>query len=61
MSSDLKPCPFCGGPARRYEWLWWKGEPAYAVGCKKGCVSMDSFARKSSATRKWNRRVTDVK
>lgn len=50
---ELKPCPFCGGEARKY-----KGAlDLYGIVCKKCGAKIYGRANKASATRAWNRRT----
>ena len=53
MENKLKPCPFCGGEARRYEGINF----GFGVVCKKCGAKVDGYASKSSASRVWNRRT----
>ena len=50
--TELKPCPFCRGEARRY-----KGNlDFHGVVCKNCGAKIYGRATKGSATRAWNRR-----
>ena len=51
--TELKPCPFCGGEARRY----YGGYDSHGVACKKCTAKIYGYASKASATRAWNRRA----
>lgn len=53
--TELKPCPFCGGEARRY----YGNHDMYGVTCKKCTAKIFGYATKASATRAWNRRADD--
>lgn len=69
MTSDLKPCPFCGGEAE-YEEIQFQDSDdiAWSVGCKLkvseheeddsccGYMSHHKFARKCEAAAAWNKR-----
>ena len=53
----LKPCPFCGGPARlcgecNYYWV----ECEFQNGCLVGPIT-DSFCTECEAIEAWNRRA----
>lgn len=53
--ANLKPCPFCGGEARRYEGR----TDFYGVTCKKCSCKVFGYASAGSATRAWNRRAEE--
>ena len=53
MQSKLKPCPFCGGEARRY----FGNTDCHGVVCKKCGAKVFGYASQASATRVWNRRA----
>ena len=63
MTSELKPCPFCGGEAR-----FARGFDYGEIGCirwvycsKCGAMTRSDFhATESDAAKAWNRRVFDV-
>ena len=48
----LKPCPFCGGQARRYEGIF----DAHGICCTKCTAKIYGYASKATASRAWNRR-----
>lgn len=54
--TDLRPCPFCGGPGEEWEeeggcpWIFIK-----VVGCRKCHVSF--YNDKGEGVEKWNRRI----
>ena len=50
---ELKPCPFCGGEARRY----YGNYDMHGITCKKCTAKIYGYANKASATRAWNRRA----
>ena len=50
---ELKPCPFCGGEARRYFGNW----DMHGVVCGKCGAKIYGYAIKAAATRAWNRRA----
>ena len=53
--AELKPCPFCGGEARRYA-----GHiDFHGVVCKKCGAKVYGYGNQASATRAWNRRATE--
>ena len=59
MSTELKPCPFCGGKARlheiasTYHVLW-----RYVM-CDNCLTSNDNYSTEEEAIAAWNRRVPD--
>ena len=53
--TELKPCPFCGGEARRYN----GNLDLCGIVCKKCGAKVYGRADKASATRAWNRRTGD--
>ena len=56
--TDLRPCPFCGGPGEEWEeegavpWIFIK-----VVGCRRCHASFHND--KGEGVKKWNRRVTE--
>ncbi len=51
--AELKPCPFCGGEARRYN-----GDiHGHGVVCNKCSAKVNGYLTQSGATRAWQRRV----
>ncbi|MDB4378650.1 Lar family restriction alleviation protein [bacterium] len=59
MSEDLKPCPFCGGDAKRYYRADDSGwENTDWVGCTDGCgASTACYETKALAVTVWNTRI----
>ena len=59
MSEDLKPCPFCGGNAKRYYRADDSGwENTDWVGCTDGCgASTACYETKALAVTVWNTRI----
>lgn len=53
---ELKPCPFCGGEARRFESKTF----GHGISCKKCGIKTDYWASKGAATKAWNRRADDA-
>lgn len=53
--NELKPCPFCGGKARRY----YGHTDLYGVVCKKCAAKIYGYGSKASATKAWNRRASE--
>lgn len=53
--NELKPCPFCGGKARKFNGV----AGSYGVVCKKCGAKTYPYASQSSATRAWQRRVSE--
>lgn len=51
--AELKPCPFCGGEAKRY----YGYHDMYGVTCKKCSAKVYGYASKGGATKAWNRRA----
>ena len=51
--AELKPCPFCGGEAIRFE----NKTFGHGICCKKCEAKTDYWASKGAATRAWNRRA----
>lgn len=51
--NELKPCPFCGGQARRAE----NKNFGWLVHCKKCFAKTDHYQSKGAAARAWNRRA----
>lgn len=64
MSDDLKPCPWCGGPAHFKSFTDGFIRTRYSVGCStSGCMGMDtviSYRTREEAAGAWNRRPVDV-
>lgn len=64
---DIKPCPFCGGPASVEDASYAQGVGAWTVSCdadELACMGFDintSFARKIEAIEAWNRRAPVAK
>lgn len=61
MSEELKPCPFCGGEAKRF--TIGKDEPNNAGGDVIVCMRCQAsshveFGRKENLVSYWNRRAT---
>lgn len=50
--AELKPCPFCGGEARRYNGTI----DSYGVTCKKCSAKVYGYSTQTGATRAWQRR-----
>ena len=53
MSSNLKPCPFCGGEAEFYEFT------CFWVSCKDCWCETFTYDTKQEAVEAWNRRVNN--
>ena len=53
--TELKPCPFCGGEARRYN----GNHDMHGVVCKKCNAKVYGYANQASATKAWNRRANN--
>ncbi len=53
--AELKPCPFCGGEARRYN----GNIDSYGVVCNKCGAKVYGYASKASATKAWNTRTKE--
>jgi Lar family restriction alleviation protein len=58
MPDELKPCPFCGEPARILEDMYHR--TAVWIGCQTlGCFGRDQWEEsKPEAIAAWNRRPT---
>ena len=54
---ELKPCPFCGSEARRYN----GNHDMHGVVCKKCNAKVYGYANQASATKAWNRRAENGK
>ena len=53
--TELKPCPFCGGKAKRY-----KGEIfMYGVRCTHCGIAINGYSTQGGAVRFWNRRANN--
>ena len=55
--TELKPCPFCGGPA--FAWgsqLGLTGKLWYVVFCLECGIRTHWYQSKQTAIKKWNRR-----
>ena len=64
MQNELKPCPFCGGKAEFVTTITRvvNDEDFGYVRCmKKHCCEQGVNTTKSTATRRWNRRVGNAK
>lgn len=66
---QIKPCPFCGGPAEIEQTTGATSDHksvGFSVGCTAdeadcmGYQSLTTFARRSDAIDAWNRRATDA-
>ena len=61
QTSDLKPCPFCGGVAYMSKWVY-----GYFCGAwhEKDCILNDSvmpdYEYEEKAAEAWNRRANDA-
>ena len=55
--AELKPCPFCGGQARRYE----GNHDGFGVCCTKCSAKVYGCFSKAGATKAWNRRAEPQK
>ena len=56
MPIKLKPCPFCGGEARRY-----CGKTDFhGIVCKKCSAKIYGYGSQGAATKAWNRRVDNA-
>lgn len=57
MTSELKPCPFCGSEAECNK--WWSATIAgkYATVCKKCSCGTDYYYTESEAIEAWNTRA----
>jgi len=55
---DLKPCPFCGGPAKLYELVQIEGSPKeWSVCCQNCTICFPTSRRKpEAAITAWNHR-----
>ena len=53
MQIELKPCPFCGGEAKRYESSFF----GHRIACTKCGAKTEYWASKGAATKAWNRRT----
>jgi hypothetical protein len=63
---QLKPCPFCGGPAELYrevKWLpWYKGPLMFGIHCALCRVGIPHwFATAEPAIAAWNHRANEPK
>ena len=53
MSSEIKPCPFCGGKAE----VLYTGKYECFIRCRRGCAEQTRlYKMKGSAIKAWNRR-----
>jgi Lar family restriction alleviation protein len=53
MPNELKPCPFCGGEARRY----YGNYDMHGIVCKKCSAKVYGYANQAAATKAWSRRA----
>lgn len=61
MTNELKPCPFCGGPATVYQSFDGKGWHASCRTRQECYALLNDFASEEEAASEWNRRVTEIK
>ena len=63
--AELKPCPFCGGEAKRYQLKHPSGIVQYAVACMNDdCLvspTTAAYKTKGADAKAWNRRAGDGK
>lgn len=62
MSNELKPCPFCGGPAEMQITKHIPGRFGYTPRCKnQSCCgrSTKQYTVREAAEYMWNRRAND--
>ncbi len=60
-TEELKPCPFCGGPAAVYQAHDSKGWHA-VCGTRDGCYALlEDYATREEAIAEWNRCVSEIK
>lgn len=52
---ELKPCPFCGGKAKKCSNIY-KGIRLYSVICMSCCCGTTDFGYINKAIEAWNRR-----
>ena len=53
---ELKPCPFCGGPA---SYKVWSDHEYHCVECFDCSIEMNYFDSKQEAVDFWNRRTPE--
>ena len=62
--TELKPCPFCGGEARRVTVRHPSGHLQYAICCINEkcfvCPTTAAYKTKGADARAWNRRAGDT-
>lgn len=65
MNDELKPCPFCGGEARTFEFSWHASQfgghmfekPYWQVICESCKAAIGDFDSKAEAIEAWNTRA----
>lgn len=58
MTSELKPCPFCGGEAKEI-YLQHMGHNGHKIFCVKCLIMTQTMHSRDSVIKRWNRRCDD--
>lgn len=51
---EVRPCPFCEGPAQLFSDINSEGKAEYCYGCQCGEYPCDWYETKEEALRQWN-------